>query len=175
MRRAVRGLAALGDTLVFTDGDTVYISTLELLRERRVLDQHRAGREFAPRCVRALGDKAVVIGERGVLIFDLSSPSRPRPLAQLRYEQTGRVEDATLLDGRIALLGARGIQLLDANAQRVVESVDVNPRARLTRMSRHLVLVGDRELQVVDTTPFTTWNSSPASAAETTDSPDGSR
>jgi len=171
MRRVVRGLAALSDTLVFSDGETVYITTLELLRERRILAQLRVGREFAPGRVRALGDKAVVLGERGVLVFDLSDPKQPRSLARLRYEQTGRVEDASLLDGRIALLGDRGIQLLDAHAQHVVESVDVKPRMRISRMDRHLVVVGGSELQVVDATPFTIWDPLPEPTAQSPASP----
>jgi len=171
MRRAVRGLAAVGDTLVFTDGDTIYMSTLELLNERRVLAQLRTGREFAPGRVRALGDKVAVIGQGGVLLFDLSNPKRPRQLARLRYELTGRVEDVSLVGGRIALLGSRGIQLLDQHAQRVVESVDVKPRLRVIRMNRHLVVVGGRELQVVDATPFLVWDSGRGSATATPASP----
>jgi hypothetical protein len=81
------------------------------------------------------------------------------------------VEDASLLDGRIALLGDRGIQLLDAHAQHVVESVDVKPRARISRMDRHLVVVGGSELQVVDATPFTTWDPLPEPTAQSPASP----
>jgi hypothetical protein len=171
MRRVVRGLAAVSDTLVFTDGDTIYMSTLELLNERRVLAQLRTGREFAPGRVRALGDKVIVIGQRGVLIFDLSNPQRPRQLARLTYELTGRVEDASLVGGRIALLGSRGIQLLDQHAQRVVESVDVKPGLRVVRMDRHLLVAGGQELQVVDATPFRVWDSGTGSATETPASP----
>jgi hypothetical protein len=171
MRRVVRGLAAVGDTLVFTDGDTIYMSTLELLKERRVLAQLRTGREFAPGRVRALGDKVVVIGQRGVLLFDLSDPQRPRQLARLKYDLTGRVEDVSLVGGRIALLGSRGLQLLDQHAQRVVESIDVKPGLRVVRMDRHLVVAGGQELQVVDATPFLVWDSNTGSATATPASP----
>jgi hypothetical protein len=104
--------------------------------------------------VRVFGARAIVMGARGVLCFDVSDPSRPVLRSRIEMNEVGDVRDAAFLAGRIFLLGDRGLQVLDASGERVVESVDVDPRQLLDAGGRHLVLAGERSLQVVDATPF---------------------
>ena len=73
MRRIVLGLDALGRTLVFTDGESIFISTLAMLRENRVIAQLRLGREFKPERVRVIDTHAIVMGQGGVVIIDSCS------------------------------------------------------------------------------------------------------
>lgn len=155
MRRALRGLDGNGRMLVFTDGETVYATTLELLRSGRVLEQFRLGRDFAPGRVRVHGGIAVVMGEGGTVLIGVRGDKKPRIVSRFERARVGEVRDALEVDGRIHLLGSRGLLLLDRNVQQVVESVDVSPRHRAALTGRHLVVVGGSQLQVVDMLPFT--------------------
>ena len=162
MRRIVLGLDALGGTLVFTDGESIFVSTLQMLREDRVLAQFRLGREFKPERVRVMDTTALVMGHGGVVRVDLSDPREPRVISKLSRRVSGPVRDAVRVGDRVFLLGARGVGLLDRSGRRMVETVDVMPRERLARSGRHLVLVGENRLQVVDALPFAREFSSPA-------------
>ena len=155
MRRVVKGLATIDDVLVFTDGDSIFISTLDLLREKRVLNQLRLGQTFAPERIRSFGSRAVVMGRGGVLVLDLSDRRKPVVSAKLYPKQIGNITDAAEAGGRIFLLGDRGLQMMNAAATGLTESIDVQARKRLARMGRHLVSVGGQSLQVVDSTPLT--------------------
>ena len=145
----------MGDTLVFTDGEAVFISNLRLLRENRVIAQMRLGKTFGPERVRILDSTAIVMGKAGgTLILDLANPEKPRVVSTLHPRASGKIRDAVRVDGRIFLLGARGVQLLDPTARQIVEAIDVEPRERVARTGRHLVLVGDEKVQVLDALPF---------------------
>jgi hypothetical protein len=154
LRRAVRGLAVVRDTLILSDGESVMLSNPALLRQGRVLSQLRLGRDFGPGRVRAFGDTAVVIGATGTLVLDLSDTEKPRVISKIHNRQTGPVYDASQVGGRIFLLGDRGLLVLDESGRAVREAVDVGPRERLVAMGRHLVSIGADQLQVVDATPF---------------------
>ena len=154
MRRIVHGLDAMGDTLVFTDGESVFVSTLALLRQNRVVSQLRLGREFKPERVRVVDRHAIVMGQGGVVVIDLSEPTKPRVMSKLARNASGLVRDAVRVGDRVFLLGTRGVQLLDGNRTRIVEAIDVAPRLRAARTGRHLVIVGKKQLQVVDGLPF---------------------
>ena len=154
MRRVVHGLDAYGETLIFADDDSVFISTLPMLRQNRVVAQLRLGRTFKPERVRVVDQSAVVIGQAGIVVIDLANPAKPKVVSKVARKQLGSIGDAARVGDEIFLLGARGIQLMDDRARRVVEVVDVAPRERVARTGRHLVLVGEQQLQVVDALPF---------------------
>ncbi|MCZ6783340.1 MAG: hypothetical protein O7G30_08525 [Proteobacteria bacterium] len=155
LRRRITGLAVVGDTLIFSDGESVLLSSLSLLRENRVLAQLRLGRDFGPGRIRAFGSTAVVIGQTGVLVVDMANPRKPRVLTQLHARNIGPIQDAIHVGGRIFLLGDRGLQVLDPSGRKVINSIDVATRTRIAPMGRHLVAIGQQDLQVVDSTPFT--------------------
>jgi hypothetical protein len=164
LSRDVLGLASRGDRLLFTDGTSLYVSSLPLLRRGRVEAELRLGRGFRPAAVRASGASAIVMGEPGLVWVDVSTPSQPRVVARLDRTETGEVRDAAVVAGRVFLLGPRGLQVTDPSGERVTESVDVAARHRLGAAGRHVVLVGDGRLQVVDATPFGATR--PASASK---------
>jgi hypothetical protein len=95
-----------------------------------------------------------VLGERGVLIVDVSNPGNPVLRARVSTEAAGETSDALVARGRIFLLGERGLQVTDASGQRIADAADVSSRTRVSASGRHLVMIGDAGLQVVDTTPF---------------------
>ena len=163
MRRIVLGLDSLGQTLVFTDGESIFVSTLPMLRQNRVVAQLRLGREFKPERVRVVERSAVVMGQGGIVVIDLQDPASPRVVSKMVRNKSGQVADAVRIGNQVFLLGARGVQLLDGKATRIVEVVDVAARERAARVGRHLVVVGDRQLQVVDALPFDPGVSRPAS------------
>jgi hypothetical protein len=162
MRRIVLGLDAMGKTLVFTDGESIFVSTLKMLRENRVIAQLRLGREFKPERVRVVDTTAIVMGAGGIVSIDLRQPSKPRVVSKLARRASGLVRDAVVVGDRAFLLGARGVELLDGSSKRLVETVDVAPRHRIARSGRHLVIIGDKQLQVVDGLPFARSLSNPA-------------
>jgi len=158
VRRVVHGLALVGDTVVFTDVESVFVSDLALLEANRVHAQQKLGRAFDPRIVRSLGQRVVVIGATGIVVIDLTRPQSPRLTAKLMTRDIGRVDDATSIGGRTFLMGERGLLLMDPGATRIVESIDVEGKKRVAPMGRHVVTVGDRGLQVVDATPLVVTN-----------------
>jgi len=162
MRRVLKGIAMVGETLVFSDGETVFFSNRELVAQKRVTAKLPLGKAFGPARIGAFGSRVIVLGRGGVVVMDVSKPAEPRTLTKLHSRSIGHVTDATAIGGRIFLLGDRGLQMLDARGSRVVESVDVRATGRAARMGRHLVAVGHDSLQVVDSTPFTA-RSNPAS------------
>ena len=154
LRRVVQGVATAGEALVFVDGESVYVSTLELLAEERVIAQMKLGRTFAPNQVRVLEQVAIVTGPGGALVIDVRNPQAPRALAKLASLQIGEIFDATRVRGRTFLVGARGALLLNRELHRVEETIDVGPRNRVAVMGRHLVFADGRSVQVVDAAPW---------------------
>ncbi|MBW2725121.1 MAG: hypothetical protein JRE71_12090 [Deltaproteobacteria bacterium] len=155
MRRPIKGLDRVGKSLVFTDGESVFISTFELLEEQRVLQQIELGYEFAPTRVVGLDRSAIVFGKKGALMIDLTNPASPKLGSRLTPQLVGKLHDASQVGGRVFLVGDRGLQLLDASASHVVEHVDVQPKQRIARMGRFLVTVGAEGMQIVDSVPLT--------------------
>jgi hypothetical protein len=89
-----------------------------------------------------------VIAQRGVAVI---IPSRCARL-QSRVDTANReIRDRDL---RLFLLGERGLQVTDARGSRVVDSACVVARLRVAPAGRHLVMIGEKTLQVVDATPF---------------------
>jgi hypothetical protein len=154
MRRVVRGVDVVGNDLVLADGETVFITNLDMLKQNRVKAQLKLGKTFGPARVRAQGHRAVVIGNDGILAIDLRNPQKPVVTAKIHTARIGRVVDATHVGNRIFLLGERGLLVMDPSARNVVESVDVEPRERVATMGRHVVAVGQGQLQVMDATPY---------------------
>lgn len=162
MRRIVKSIDALGETLVFVDGESVYLSTLALLAESRVIAQLKLGKTFGPNNVRVLDRAAVVTGPGGALVVDLANPRKPRAIAKLTSREVGEVVDASRVRGRTFLVGERGLQLLTRGLDRVEETIDVGARDRVSVMGRHLITASAAGIQVVDSTP---WAEAPTPAA----------
>jgi len=152
--RPIAGMAlAPGDRVLFTDGISLFVSPLPMLMAGRVDAELRLGRGFNPQRVRARGETAVVLGARDAVWLDLRS-STPRVLARLNGKDTGRILDASMIGDQLFLLGPRGLQVADSRGERIVDSVDVVARSRVRAEGRHLVMIGEKSLQVVDATPF---------------------
>jgi len=154
MRRVLQSVATVGDKLVFVDGESIYVSSLALLAENRVIAQMKLGRTFGPKNVRVLDRAAIVTGPGGALVIDLRNPEKPKALAKLSTREIGEVVDATRVRGRTFLVGQRGLQVLNRQLNRVEETIDVGARNRVTVMGRHLVTAAAGGLQVVDSTPW---------------------
>jgi len=154
LRRNIKGVAVSGEILLFTDDSSVFVATLPMLRQNRVLAQLRVGRDFSPGRVRVFGQTAVVMGEASVMVVDLTDPSKPTIVSQLANRKTGEVRDAARVGERLFLLGDRGLAVLDDQARNVTETVDLASRDETTLMGRHIVAIGDQKLEVLDGTPF---------------------
>jgi hypothetical protein len=96
----------------------------------------------------------VVIGEPGLVWVDISRPAQLRVVSRLDRTETGEVRDAVVVAGRVFVLGPRGLQISDASGEHMADFVDVAARDRLATSGRHVVLIGDDRIQVVDATPF---------------------
>ncbi len=155
LRRALTGLAVIGDSLVLSDGNVVFISTLELIGQQRVTRQLKLGHSFGPGRLVGFDDSVLVLGKGGVLVIDLADPGSPHVISKLTRKQIGFVNDAAVVAGRIFLVGERGLQQLDASHQRVIETLDINTQTRLSDMGRFLVTTRGKQIQLIDTAPFT--------------------
>jgi hypothetical protein len=161
--RPILGMAHVsGDRVAFADGVSLYTATWSQLQAGRVGAELRMGRGFNPRSVRAHGDgdSAVVLGARDAIWVDLRA-NTPRLRSRIGGTESGRVRDAAVDGGRLFLLGPRGLQVAARSGEKIVDSVDVPARTRVDVSGRHLVMIGERSLQVVDATPF--LDSAPAS------------
>ncbi len=154
MRRVVQGIGAAGKALVFADGESIYVSNLELLVDERVIAQMKLGKTFGPNHVRVIDRTAIVTGPGGALVIDVSVAERPRVVGKLFSREIGEVVDATRIDGRVYLVGQRGLQVLNRKLDGVEETVDVGSRTRVSAMGRHLVTADGGGLQVVDASPW---------------------
>ena len=154
LERPVQGLARSGDRLLFTDGTSLFVSTKALLRERRVEAELRLGRGFGPGPLHVDEGQLIVIAQHGVAVVDVSVPAQPRLQSRIDTNEAGEIRDAARIAGRLFLLGERGLQLTDAQGAHVVDSACVAARLRVASAGRHLVMIGDKTLQVVDATPF---------------------
>ena len=161
MRRVLMSVATAGETLVFVDGESIYLSNLELLAQNRVIAQMKLGKTFGPNNVRVLDRSAIVTGPGGALVIDLRNPAQPKAIAKLSTHDVGDVVDATRVRGRVFLVGKRGLQVLNRSLDRVEETIDVGERDRVTAMGRHLVTADRLGLQIVDATPWA-YASAPA-------------
>ncbi len=163
MRRVIQGIDAAGPALVFADGESIFVSKPDLVVDERVIAQMKLGRTFGPNHVRVIDRTAIVTGPGGALVIDVSVAERPRVVGKLYSREIGEVSDATRIDGRIYLVGQRGLQVLNRKLDGVEETVDVGARTRVSAMGRHLVTADGRGLQVVDASPWAV-HSMPASA-----------
>lgn len=154
MRRVLMSVAAAGETLVFVDGESIYLSTLDLLAQNRVVAQMKLGKTFGPNNVRVLDQAVIVTGPGGALVIDVKNPAKPKALAKHMTRDIGDIVDATRVRGRVFLVGTRGLQVLNRSLTRVEETIDVGERNRVTVMGRHLVTADGNGLQVVDATPW---------------------
>ncbi len=162
--RPILGMARVsGDRVAFADGISLYTATRAQLENGRIGSELRMGRGFHPRNVRAHGDgtSAVVLGARDAVWVDLRG-AKPRLRSRIGGNESGRVHDAAVVGGRLFLLGPRGLQVADRSGEKIVDSVDVETRSRIDVSGRHLVMIGERSLQVVDATPFLASGSAPA-------------
>lgn len=155
LRRPTSALASDGDKLFFTDGGTLFVSSLDKLQQNSLTGQLGLGLGFGAHRIRSLGSWVAVLGEAAVLLVDVSVPEKPVLISRLGHEEAGRVDDAIAIGGRIFLLGHRGLQLVDPTGKRVVEHISVIPALRMARMGHHLTIISPNSLQVVDSVPFT--------------------
>jgi hypothetical protein len=160
--RPILGMARGPDArILFTDGISLSVASLPELQAGRVASELHLGRGFAPQRIRASGRTAVVLGARDAVWVD-SRSAPPRLLSRINGRDTGRILDASIIGDRVFVIGPRGLQVMDPSGQRVVDSVDVDARRRIESEGRHLVILGEKTLQVVDATPFVA--TTPASA-----------
>lgn len=154
MRRVIKGWTRAGQALVLIDADSVYISSLELLSQDKVYAQISLGKAFDATQVLGVGAKVVVLGAGGVVTLDLENPKSPRVVSKLLPRETGPIWDAVSSQGRIFLLGQRGLLLMDPQGSELLQSVDIENKFRAAALGRHVVAVGGGHLQTVDAAPL---------------------
>ena len=154
LRRNVHAMTRSGEVILVADDEMLLLSTVRLLSQNRLLGQVRIGRDFAVQGIRAFGSTAFVIGKGGVIVLDISIPRAPRMVARLLPNRVGRVDDVARVGKEFFLAGERGVQVLAASLDRVVETVDTLQAQQLASLGRHVIAVGGEQVQVVDALPF---------------------
>jgi hypothetical protein len=163
VEKGIRGAALNRGRVYFTDGSSLFTSTLPKLMSQKADGELRIGEKFAPGRIRVWGKTAVVMGKEDVLLVDVGNPSALRIQSRVTTVARGEIRDAIALRGQLYVLSDRGLLVSNAADARTRDAVGVAARTRMVRAGRHLVIVGDESLQVVDTTPFSV-GSSPARA-----------
>lgn len=153
--KGVRGAAMDGNRVYFTDGESLFTASLAKLMNKKADGRLRIGEKFDPARIQVLGRTAAVMGDDGVLLVDISNPAAMRVKARINTVERGEIRDAIVLNERLYLLTERGLLVSNAADARTQDSIGVEARTRMVHAGRHLVMVGDGNLQVVDTTPFT--------------------
>ena len=164
--RPVFGLTARKESLIFSDGESLFVSTLPLLRDKRVQSQIRVGRDFGLHCLRTLDRGALAIGEGGVVFLHIPDQGEPAIVARLFPEEVGVVHDAVEIEGRLFLVGERGLQLVDTQNHRVVDSADIEAMSRVAIMGRHLIATGSHHIQAIDLSAWMPAFAGPPASAE---------
>ena len=154
MKRVIKGWTRAGGALILIDADSVYISSLELLSQGRVYAQISLGRAFDATQVLSVGSRVVVLGAGGVVTLGLDNPKSPRVVSTLLPSETGPIWDAVSSQGRIFLLGQRGLLLMGPEGNELLQSVDIENKFRAAALGRHVVAVGAERLQTVDAAPL---------------------
>ena len=165
LKRPISGLAVREDSLVFTDGESLFVSTLPLLRQHRIRSQIRVGRDFGLTEIRTLEEGALAIGAGGLVFLRIPDHGEPEVEARLLTGEVGAVHDAVERDGRLFLIGDRGLQVVDSKTFRVMDSADLEGLSQIAIMGRHLVAAGPDHIQAVDLSEWSPrFMDSPASA-----------
>ena len=159
--QAIRGAAVHGGRVYFVAGSSLYTSSLPMLMRKKAENELQLGDGFGPGRIRIWGTTLVVMGDDDVLLVDVSRPSLPRIQSRITAIDRGEIRDAIALRGRLYLLSDRGLLVSNAADGQTRDSVGLVALDRMSFAGRHLVMIGDSSLQVVDTTPFTV-GSSPA-------------
>lgn len=163
--RPLRGIARIGETLLVIDDQWLYAGSARDPRPTGFFTAAELGRGLEARRLRAGGNLAIVMGERGVAIFGVSGIGPARVLARPRVNVVGAVNDAVVLGGSVFLIGDRGLQVFDPARGRVVDAVDVKGRAAIGGAGGHVIAIGGDELEVVDASPWIVRAATPAAVA----------
>jgi len=154
IEQPVLGAAVHGGHVYFVVDSSLYTSSMPMLMRKKAENELRIGSGFGTRRVRVWGNTLVAMGDEGVLLIDVSRPSAPRIHSRITAVDHGEIRDAIALRGQLYLLTDRGLLVSDAADGQTHDSVGIAARTRMSFAGRHLVMVGDGSLQVVDTTPF---------------------
>jgi hypothetical protein len=126
-----------------------------MLMRKKAESELKIDKSFGAKRIRIWENTLVAMGDEDVLLVDISRPSLPRIQSRITTVDRGEIHDAIALRGRLYLLTDRGLLVSNVADGRTHDSVGVEARSRMSFAGRHLVMVGDSSLQVVDTTPFT--------------------
>ncbi len=160
--KVVLGATMHAERVYFVVDSSLYTSSLPMLMRKKAENRLRISSGFGPGRIRVSGSTLVVMGDEDVLLVDVSRPSAPRIQSRITTVDRGEISDAIVLRGRLYLLSDRGLLVSNVADGRTHDLVDIEARDRMSFAGRHLVMIGDSSLQVVDTTPFAVGGS-PAS------------
>jgi hypothetical protein len=153
--RPVLGADTHGGHVYFAVGSSIYTSSLPMLMQNRAQAELKIRKGFGVEGIRIWGNTLVAMGDGEVLLVDVSRPLQPRIQSHITAVDHGEIRDAIAMRGRLYLLTDRGLLVSNVADGRTHDSVGVEALRRMSFAGRHLVMVGDSSLQVVDTTPFT--------------------
>ncbi len=152
-----------GDHVYLLDDQWLYRAKSNAIRRDAIQGLARFERGFDAKALRVSGPLAAVIGEKEVMCLYVGGSGRAKVMSRLRREEVGEIADVALLGGRVFLLGARGLQVVDPRRGTVLDTVDVDARESLSATGRLLAAGGENGVQLVDATPWM-LSQTPASA-----------
>jgi hypothetical protein len=115
---------------------------------------------------RVSGDSIFLFGKTHIAEVSIADAQKPALVSLLETEKLGSVSDLALGDGHLYVLGARGLQIADPKGQWVSDTIQVSADQRVQLKGRFAFLVGGRDLEILDLSPYRSVAASPASAAD---------
>lgn len=145
--------------------DKVEVGTPKHLLRHLTATKLPLGR-FRGKRVRVLGDSIYIFGKAHIAEIDVSDPTKPRVASLISTEDVGEVTDVAKSDGKLYLLGARGFQVATPRAEAVSDSIQVSAGTVVESKGRFAFLVGGKQLEVLDLTPYQERSSVPAATSK---------
>lgn len=109
---------------------------------------------FRAQRVRVAGDSLFLFAKGHVAEVSLADPQNPRVVALLKAEDTGRLNDVATSNGRMYLLGNRGLQIAGPHAKWISDAIQVSASERMQLRGRFAFLVGGKTLEIIDLAPY---------------------
>jgi hypothetical protein len=107
--------------------------------------------DFGAKRAQDSGDSLFVFGKVGVLEVSTEDPKHLSLVSHLTRDKDDVIRDVAPLNGRLFVLGQRGLEVTDRKGQSVSDLIQVDADQRVVTADRFLVLTGGPLLEIVDT------------------------
>jgi hypothetical protein len=117
--------------------------------------------DFGAKRAEPAGDSLFVFGKTSVLEVSVKDPKHLSLVNHLTRDKDDLIRDVVPLNGRLFVLGKRGLEVSDRMGESVSDLIQVEADERVVATDRFLVLTGGPLLEIVDAGPYRSGAASP--------------